>query len=124
MWEGQHQNTEVFGEARSGVPSLQKRTLYSFPIKEKSSRLATSFSFSKRTNGKEPPRVGPMLPPTRAPLMKTPTGSASPALSSRTLTHVDQASSLPVRAGTKTDTARRASGDATASSLISWTLFP
>ena len=44
----------------------------------------------------EPPRVGPMLPPTRAPLMKTPTGSAGPAPSSRTLTHVHQAASLPV----------------------------
>ena len=52
--------------------------------------------FSKRANGKEPPRVGPMLPPSRAPLMKTPTGSASPAPSSRTLNHVHQAASLPV----------------------------
>ena len=50
-----------------------------FPIKEESSRLATSFPFSKRANGEELPRVGPMLPPTRAPLMKTPTGSVSPA---------------------------------------------
>ena len=49
-----------------------------FLIKEESSRLATSFPFSKGANGKEPPRVGPMLPPTRAPLMKTRTGSASP----------------------------------------------
>ena len=38
-----------------------------FPIKQESSRLATSFPFSKRANGKEPPRVGPMLPLTRAP---------------------------------------------------------
>ena len=37
-----------------------------FPIKEESSRLATSFPYSKRANGKEPPRVGPMSPPTRA----------------------------------------------------------
>ena len=66
-----------------------------FPVKEESSRLATSFPFSKRANVKEPPRVGPMSPPTRVPLMKTPTGSASPALSSRTLTHVHQAASLP-----------------------------
>ena len=65
-----------------------------FPIKEESSRLATSFPFSKRANGKEPPRVRPMLPPTRVPLMKTPTGSVSPALSSRTLTHVHQATSI------------------------------
>ena len=39
-----------------------------FPIKEESSRLATSFPFSNRAHGKEPTRVGPMLPPTRAPL--------------------------------------------------------
>ena len=63
---------------------------------EESSRLATSYPFSKRADGNEPPRVGPILPPTRAPLMKTPTGSAGPASSSRTITHVHQAASLPV----------------------------
>ena len=67
-----------------------------FPIKEESSRLATSFPVSKRANGKEPLRVGPMQPPTRAPLMKTPTGSASPVPSSRTLTYVHYSASLPV----------------------------
>ena len=65
-----------------------------FPIKEESSSLATSFPFSKRANGKEPPPVGSMLPPTRAPLMKAPTRSATPALYSRTLTHVHQATSI------------------------------
>ena len=67
-----------------------------FPIKEESSRLATSFPFFKRANAKEPLRVGPMLPPTRSPLTKTSTGATSPAPSSRTLTHVHQAASLPV----------------------------
>ena len=66
------------------------------PIKEESSRLASLSPLSKRANGKEPYRAGLMLPPTRAPLMKTPTGSAGPAPSSRTLTHVHQAASLPV----------------------------
>ena len=68
-----------------------------FPIKEESSRLATSFPFSKRGNGKDHSRVGRMLPTTRAPLMKTPTGLAGPAPSSRTLTHGHQAASLPVK---------------------------
>ena len=68
--------------------------------------------------------MGPMLPPIRAPLMKTPIGSASPALSSRTLTHVLRQRRYHSGAGRRTDTARRADGDATASSLISWTLFP
>ena len=36
------------------------------------------------------------MPPTRAPLMKAPTESAGPAPSSRTLTHLHQAASLPV----------------------------
>ena len=67
-----------------------------FPIKEELSSLATSFPSSKRANGNEPPRVGPMLPPTRSPLSKTHTGATSPAPSSRTLTHVHQAASLPV----------------------------
>ena len=95
------------GKANTTTPSCLARLDPVFPrdssgrfilfvIKEESSRLATSFPFSKRADGKEPPRVGPMLPPTRAPLMKTPTGSASPAPSSRTLTHVHQAASLPV----------------------------
>ena len=37
-----------------------------------------------------------MLPPTRAPLLRTPTGSAGPASFSRTLIHVHQASTVPV----------------------------
>ena len=67
-----------------------------FHIKQESSTLATLSPFSKRPTGKEPSRVGLMLPPTRAQVMKTPTGSAGPAPSSRTLSHVHQAASLPV----------------------------
>ena len=67
-----------------------------FPIKEESTGLATSCPVSKKANGKEPPRVELLLPPTRAPLLKAPTGSAGPASSSRTLTDVFQASSVPV----------------------------
>ena len=67
-----------------------------FPIKEESSRLATSLPFSKRANAKEPSRVGRMLPTTQAPVMKMPTRSAGPASSSRRLTHVHQAASLPL----------------------------
>ena len=37
-----------------------------------------------------------LWPPTRASLLKTPTGSAGPASSSRSLTHVHQAASSPV----------------------------
>ena len=91
-----------------------------FSIKEESTRLATSSPFSKRPNGKGPLRVKQILPPARAPLQKTPTESTGPALSSNMLTHVLQATSAQ---GRRSDTARRASS-ATASSLISWTLFP
>ena len=76
----------MFPRDSSGRSSL-------FPIKEES---VTSSPFSKRPNGKEPSRVGLLLPLTRAPLPKTPTGSAGPASSSRTLTHVCQAASVPV----------------------------
>ena len=79
----------VFPRNRGGGSTL-------FLIKEESSRLATSSPVSKRPNGKEPSRVGPMLSPTQAPLMKTPTGSTDPAPSSRTLTHAHDAASLPV----------------------------
>ena len=67
-----------------------------FPIKEESTRLATSSPFSKMPNGQEPSGVGLLLLPTRAPLMKTPTRSAGPVSSSRTLTHMHQAASVPV----------------------------
>ena len=67
-----------------------------FFIKEESTRFATSSPFSKRHNGKEPPRVNPLLPLARAPLQKTPTGPTDPASSSNTLTHVFQAMSAPV----------------------------
>ena len=40
--------------------------------------------------------MGRMLPPTRAPLMKTPTGSAGPVPSSCTLNHLHAVASLPV----------------------------
>ena len=67
-----------------------------FSIKEESTRLGTLFSFSKRPDGKEPPRVKLLWPPARAPLQKTPTGSMGSASSSSTLTHVLQATSAPV----------------------------
>ena len=55
-----------------------------FSIKKESTRLATSFPFSKGHNGKEPPRVKPLLQLARSPLQNTPTGSTDPASS---LTH-------------------------------------
>ena len=67
-----------------------------FSIKEKSTRLATSFPFSERNNGKESPRVKALLPFARAPLQKTSTGSTDPASSFNTLTRVFQATSAPV----------------------------
>ena len=70
-----------------------------FHVKEELTRLATSSTFSKRAIGKESSRVGIMLPPTRAPFLKTPSGSAGSDSSSRTLTHVHQAASLPVEQG-------------------------
>ena len=95
-----------------------------FTIKEEPTRLVTSAPFSERPNRNEPSKVGLMLPPTRAPLMKTPTRSAVSGPSSRTLTHVYQAAYLPVEQVQEPDTVRRTSGDATASRPISWTLFP
>ena len=80
-------NTEIFAKLDPVFPRDSNGRSISFPIKEESSRLATSFPFAKRANAEEPSRVGLMLPPTRAPLM-TPTRSAGPAPSSRKLTHV------------------------------------
>ena len=71
-------------------------SFFLFSIKEESTRLATSTSFSKRPNAKEPSRVEILLQLVQALLLKTPTGSASPASSSSTLAHVHQATSAPV----------------------------
>ena len=91
-------------------------------MKEESTRLATSSLFSKTPNGKEPPRDKPLWPPTRTPLQTTSTGSTGPASASvRSPPFLRLC--LPIGSGRRSDTARRASGDATASSLISWTLF-
>ena len=67
-----------------------------FSIKGESTRLATSSPFSKRQNGKEPPRVKTLLPLAQALLQKTPTEPTYPASSFNTLTHVFQATSSPV----------------------------
>ena len=71
----------VFARDNSGRSVL-------FSIKEESTRLATPSPFSKRHDGKEPPRVKTLLPLPRARLQKTPTGSTDPASSFNTLTHV------------------------------------
>ena len=95
-----------------------------FPIKEESSRLATSFPFSKRANGKEPPSGGTYVATHPSPAHEDPYRVCKPCF---VFTHANPRASGSVAtsgAGRRTDTARRASGDATASSLISWTLFP
>ena len=79
----------VFARDNSGRSVL-------FSMKEESIRLATSSPFSKRHNGKEPPRVKTLSPLPRAPLQKTPTGSTDPASSFNTPTHDFQATSAPV----------------------------
>ena len=80
---------QVFARDNSGRSLL-------FSIKEVSTRLAISSSFSKRRIGKESPRVKPVLPVARAPLWKTVTGSTDHGSSFNTLTHVVQAASTPV----------------------------
>ena len=94
-----------------------------FPTKEESTRVATSSPFSKRPNGKELSRVDLLLPPTRAPFLKNPTGSAGRASSSRTLTHQPTVIRLS-RYHCNGKKNRQASGDVMASSRISWTSSP
>ena len=93
-----------------------------FFIKEESTRLATSSPFSKRPDGKDPPREKPLLPPTRTPLQTTSTASTGPA-STLIRSPTCLGLCLPSGSGRRSDTARRASGDTTSSSLISWMLF-
>ena len=100
------------------------RSVLYFPMKEDSTRLATSFPFSKRPNGKKPPRVKPLFPPARVPPQETPTGSTGPSSSFSTLTRVLQATSAFSGTGRISGTAQRVSGGAMASSLTSWTPFP
>ena len=94
-----------------------------FSIKKESTRLATSSPFSKKHNGREPPLVKILLPcPSTAPEDAHKVyGSCFVFLHAfpRVSGYV-----RPSGTGRRSDTARRASGDSTASSLISWTLFP
>ena len=67
--------------------------------------------------------MGTLLPPIRAPLLKTPTGSADPLPHSRTQPHLRSAPSATVEQE-KPDTARRPSGDSTTSGQINRTIIP
>ena len=70
--------------------------VFVFSIKLESTRFATSPPFYTRPNRTELLHVTTLLPPARAPLQKTPTGSTGPGSFSSTLTHVFQATSAPV----------------------------
>ena len=106
----------AFPRNNDGCPIL-------FPIEEESTRLATSSPFPTRSTGRKPSPVDPLLPPTGAPFLKSSTGSAGPLSSSRTPLHVRRAPSAPVEQE-KPGTARRASGDSTASGQINRTAYP
>ena len=88
-----------------------------FPVMEESTRTATSSPFLSMSTGSKPSPVGTLLAPARALLLKASTGSAGPILSSRTIPHVRSAPSIPVERR-KPGTARRASGNSTASGQI------
>ena len=92
-----------------------------FPIKEESTRVATSSPFSKRPNGKEL-SCGAFVTTHPSP---APDDAYRVCRPCSVFTH-PRASGCIGTSGTgrRTDTARRASGDATASSQISWMLFP
>ena len=89
-----------------------------FLIKEELIRLTTSSPFPSRSTGKKPSPVGPL-----SPFLKASTWSASALSSSRTIPHVRSTLSDPAEQE-KHDTARRASGDSTASGQISRTAYP
>ena len=94
-----------------------------FPVKEESTVLAPSSPFSSRSAGRTPSPVDILLTPTRAPLLKASTGSGCPLSSSRTIPHVRSAPSATVKQE-KSDTARRASNDSTASGQINRAVIP
>ena len=92
-----------------------------FPIKEESTRLLPCLP--SRPGLQEGTPVDTLFPPTRAPFLKSCTGSAGPLSSSRTPLHMHSAPSAPVEQE-KLDTARRANGNPTASGHINRTAYP
>ena len=93
-----------------------------FPVREGSTRLATSPPFPSRPIGRKPSPVGTLSPPTGALLLMASIGSAGPLSPSRTLPHVRSASSVTVEQE-KSDTAQRVSGDSTTSGHINRTVI-
>ena len=69
VWDRQYQTPRSFARLDSVFPRDSSGRSILLPIKEESTRLATSSPFSMRRNGKDPSRVGLLLPPTRAPLL-------------------------------------------------------
>ena len=61
------------------------RSFYFLPYQEGVHKISYLVSLLKEARQKNPPRVKTLLPPARAPLQKTPTGSTGPASSSSTL---------------------------------------
>ena len=94
-----------------------------FPVREGSTRLATSPPFPSRPIGRKPSPVGTLSPPTGALLLMASIGSAGPLSPSRTLPHVRSAPLATVEQK-KPDTARRASGNSMTSGQINRAIIP
>ena len=125
---------EVRGKADTEIPRSRLKLDAAFPrnngdcfiilyIDKESTIRATSSPFPTRSAERKPSAVDTLLPPTRAPFIKSFTGSAGPLSSSRTPLHVRSTPPAPVEQD-KPDTARRASGDSTASGQINRTAYP
>ena len=96
-----------------------------FTVEQESTRLATLAPFPSRSTGRKPCRVGTLLLPNQASLLKASTGVCRPffVFTHDTRPHVRSAPSDAVEQE-KPDTARRVSGDPTASGQINLAVIP
>ena len=83
-------------EDRSGVSLRYQQGLYPVSHQGGVNKISYLVSLLQEAQRKRASRVDILLPPTRAPLLRTPAGSAAPASSTSTLTHVLQTTSVPL----------------------------
>ena len=122
MWEGGRQNTETFGEARLGDPSRQRRALYPFSRQGGGDKISYLAPFQD-VETERACSGGNLVAALPSPGFGDTSRVCRPSF---VYVHANPREACTVGnsgAGSRSDTARRASVDTTASSQIHWTLY-
>ena len=124
MWEGGRQNTETFGEARLVDPSRQQRALYPFSRQGGGDKISYLVPLLQDVETERAYSGGNFVAALPSPVLGDTPRVYRPSF---VFVHANPRAACTVGnsgAGSRSDTARRASGDTTASSQINWTLYP